>query len=73
MKTYLGSPKYSLLEILPLLDSSQDLTIVEDGALKLCLRVITISKLFVTRQAMNYCVVGRDEELTHARIKLCSI
>jgi hypothetical protein len=72
MKTYLGSSKYSLIEIPPSFDSSQDLAIVEDDALKLSLRLIAISKLFATRQAMNYCVVGRDEELTQAGTKLCS-
>jgi DNA polymerase III psi subunit len=73
MKTYLGSSKYSLLEIPPLLDSSQDLTISEDNALKLCLRVMAISKLSITRQAINYYVVGRDKKLAHAGTKLCSI
>jgi hypothetical protein len=63
MKTYLGSSKYTLLEILALLDSSQNPTIVEDNALNLCFKVINISKLYVTRQAINYCVVGRDEKL----------
>jgi hypothetical protein len=63
MKTYLGSSKYSLLKLLPLLDSSQNPSIVEDGALKFCFKVIDISKFSITRQAINYCVVGRDEKL----------
>jgi hypothetical protein len=71
MKTYFGSSKYSLLEILHHL--SHHKIIAKDNALKLCLGVITISKLFATRQAMNYCVVGRDEELTQTGTKLCSI
>jgi hypothetical protein len=63
MKIYLGSSKYSLLEIPPSFDSSQDPAIAKDEALKIHLRVIVISKLFVTRQAIDYCVVGKYEEL----------
>jgi hypothetical protein len=73
MKIYLGSSKYSLLEILPLFDSSQDLAIVENDALKYHLKAIVIPKLDVTKQANIYCVVGRDEKLAHVRTKLCSI
>jgi hypothetical protein len=71
MKTYLGSSKYSLLEISPLLDSSQDVAIAKDNALKLCFWIIAICKLSITRQAINYYVVGRDEKLAHAGTKLC--
>jgi hypothetical protein len=63
MKIYLSSWKYTLLKILPLLDSSQNATIVEDSAVELCFRVIDISKLSITRQAIKYYVVGRNEKL----------
>jgi hypothetical protein len=41
----------------------QDPTITKDETLKIHLKVIAISKVSITRQAINYNVVGKDEKL----------
>jgi len=63
MKTYLGLSKYSLLEIPPSLDSSQELTIAENNALKLCLKVMVISKHSITRQIISIMLWGEMKNL----------